>query len=183
MSNLSQNYFLKCGFKYIHKLVFKYKDVVFKPKYNCVYVKTISMYDWELDGEIELEIKAFKIHNSWIILYNNKVYKINTIEELLSIELPLNYNENLEFIYIIVCKHGYKIGRTKNIDQRNATFNVKLPFKWNFLNIYAVINSKKIEKFLHKMLITQNLNGEWFELNKNQLNLIDDFIYQFQPIA
>lgn len=148
----------------------------FKLLNNAKFVLSYWEYDVELDGEIEKQIVCFKTWGKWVLIQDKKIILLNSIEDLLNLGIINNIEFDMKFVYIIYCKLGYKIGRTKNIDDRNVIFNVKLPFKWNFHFIYGVKHSKKIEKFLHHVLYKNNLNGEWFNLDDDELLNVKQFI-------
>lgn len=182
MNKITLSYLLQSGFKYV--LVdnleledrIKYSSLSSKHKniWNFYLKKSYWEYDFELDGEIKIEVLTYKTYNAWVFYYNNKTYKLKHINQ---IEFTQETNYNLNFIYILKSEMGYKIGRTNNIDNRLSIFNVKLPFNWVLLKIYSVKNSKEIEKFLHNNLQENKINGEWFNLNCNQLKNIENFIY------
>jgi ribosomal protein L22 len=183
MTKITQSYLLRCGFTYnsvkaireCYKKKYQKLNRSYKNIWNVFYTKNIWLYDAELDGEIELKILCFKTFGSWAFNINNTVTSIPTTEELEQL-LEINENENLNFVYIIESQHGFKIGRTKNIDDRGSIFNVKLPFDWHFYNVFAVRKSKKIEKFLHFVLQNYHKNGEWFQLEHQDLPIIECFI-------
>ena len=88
-------------------------------------------------------------------------YKKNFDASFLTSKLnDLNY-----YVYFIKSEYGYKIGKTKNINKRLKTFDVKLPFDFY---LYAYIETKKMdecEKFFHDIFQEKRINGEWFEIN------------------
>jgi hypothetical protein len=88
-------------------------------------------------------------------------YKKNFDASFLTSKLnDLNY-----YVYFIKSEYGYKIGKTKNINKRLKTFDVKLPFDFH---LYAYIETKKMdecEKFFHDIFQEKRINGEWFEIN------------------
>ena len=78
-------------------------------------------------------------------------------------------------VYLISCGEGddkkYKIGYTKN----EVSHRLKQLKTGNSeeLIIEKVYNSKwgtKLESILHRQYKSQNLSGEWFKLNDNQVN-------------
>jgi hypothetical protein len=81
--------------------------------------------------------------------------------------------EKLGFVYLIKSKLDYKIGYSKEIHNRNKIFNVKLPFQWEFAKIFCLEDYKLFEKFLHNIFVDKKLNGEWFDLNEEDLVSIE----------
>lgn len=82
-----------------------------------------------------------------------------------------------QFVYIACCgtNHVYKIGRTKDLSRRERQLKTG-----NFcLSLFAYVatkNASKLERFIHSYYSPQRLSGEWFELNKKE---IDDLIQAF----
>lgn len=183
MAKITQSYLLRCGFKYV---LVKEQDFSTKKRYskilkfhkniwNFFYEFTTWVYDEELDGEIPFEIIAAKIFGGWAFNINGEITVLKKIEEFEEL-LQIFPDENLNFIYIIKSEMGYKIGRSKNIDDRGAIFNVKLPFEWEFKNIFAVSQSKKMEKFPHFILKHYHKNGEWFIFECGDIPVVENFI-------
>jgi len=78
------------------------------------------------------------------------------------------------FVYFI--KEDYagriKIGKTKDINQRLDTFNVKLPFNVTLIHVIESNNYHYTEKLFHILFQLKRVNGEWFELNDSDVNWI-----------
>lgn len=177
---------LKCGFSYVYYP----SDKIFHRKINGIqeysvannmlFVKDVWVYDIELDGEINVKYELFKTkRKKWILLKRHQIIELFAVQSLIE-ETNSKFDDTIKFIYIIKSDFGYKIGRTKKIESRYRTFNVKLPFDWHFLKVFPVNKNKvnKIEKFLHNQLGDKNMNGEWFILNDNDIILISNFIEQ-----
>ncbi len=73
------------------------------------------------------------------------------------------------YIYLIKSPLGYKIGKTKDINDRAAIFNVKLPFEWSFEKIFLVPHYHFLEKYLHNLFDNKKINGEWFNLEEKEI--------------
>lgn len=70
------------------------------------------------------------------------------------------------FVYLVESPSGaYKIGRTKNPNDRARTFEVKLPFEINFVAVIQTDDMYQMEKTLHTKFNEKRINGEWFNLN------------------
>lgn len=78
--------------------------------------------------------------------------------------------------YVYFLKEDYagriKIGKTKDINQRLDTFNVKLPFNVQLLHVIESNNYHYTEKLFHILFQAKHINGEWFELNDNDIHWI-----------
>jgi hypothetical protein len=69
------------------------------------------------------------------------------------------------YIYLIESQLGYKIGKTKNINQRENFFSVKMPFEFSFLDYRLCIDYHALELELHAKYSHKRINGEWFSLS------------------
>lgn len=68
----------------------------------------------------------------------------------------------------------YKIGRTTNMEGRLTSLNTSMPTgRLVLYKKYAVGNPKHVERHLHKMFEDNRVNGEWFRLDKCDLELIE----------
>jgi hypothetical protein len=181
---MNESLLLKCGFEvakcdtkfYLEKLR-KYsnetKIISIEEKY---YTKEIEEYSFEYDGTISKTIKVFKAKlkfgkTEFLTLIEDEV-SIKNADELIKLTSAKSI-DTLGFVYIIKSKLGHKIGRSKEIHHRNKIFNVKLPFQWEFAKVFCLEDYKLFEKFLHKIFLTKKINGEWFELNEDDLVSIE----------
>lgn len=77
------------------------------------------------------------------------------------------------YIYLLQSSTGaYKIGRTKNPDNRLATFGVLLPFEVEYACLIATEDMHSLERSLHGMFASQRINGEWFALSPADVDYI-----------
>ena len=76
-------------------------------------------------------------------------------------------------VYLIQSDRGYyKIGMTKNIDDRMATFYVKLPFEPDLIHVIECEDRRAMEKSLHIKFAAKRINGEWFDLTGTDVAFI-----------
>ena len=76
-------------------------------------------------------------------------------------------------VYLIQSDRGhYKIGMTKNIDDRMATFHVKLPFEPDLIHVIECEDRRATEKALHIKFAAKRINGEWFDLTGTDVAFI-----------
>jgi len=184
---MNESIILKCGFEvaicdhklYLEKLR-KYsnetKIISIEEKY---YFKEIEDYSFEFDNYISKTIKIFKAKlkfgkTEFLALIDSDVIKIKNADELIQLASAKKI-QNLGFVYIIKSKLGYKIGYSKEIHKRNKIFNVKLPFQWEFTKVFCLEEYKLFEKFLHNLFKNKKINGEWFDLNENDIVSIERF--------
>jgi hypothetical protein len=77
-----------------------------------------------------------------------------------------------QYVYLLLSDHGTKIGRTISFSNRMREFQTKLPFKINQTIYFEVVNNTQTERDLHRKYKSKRLNGEWFNLEKAELNEI-----------
>jgi len=76
------------------------------------------------------------------------------------------------YVYLIESEYGYKIGKTVNIKSRTRLFEVKLPFAIKLINYSWFENYSKAERDLHKRFAHKRREGEWFDLNEEDIAYI-----------
>lgn len=74
------------------------------------------------------------------------------------------------YVYVVKSDTGhYKIGRTVNFRDRARTFGVKLPVEIEFLVLIETGNDMLLEATLHQQYQHKRVNGEWFNLDDNDM--------------
>lgn len=83
-----------------------------------------------------------------------------------------------EHVYIVRCGETnlYKIGRTNNAEMRIASLQTCCPYELKMIRLYEVDDMGKCENDLHKRYEAYHERGEWFRLETNQINEIDQYI-------
>lgn len=83
------------------------------------------------------------------------------------------------FVYFITSEDKYvKIGMTYNVEKRLHSFNIGTPHKLSKhykIKTESFNQAKKIEYYLHIKFKDFNIQGEWFEFNKEIKNFIEFF--------
>jgi len=107
------------------------------------------------------------------------------IEELLKDEviknkalkqLEINFQEPTEYVYIIKSNLDYKIGYTTNYDKRLQNYKTHNPN----ISTICVIESNmayNCESYLKERFRKNNINGEWFDLNDDELGEALKYLY------
>ena len=158
------------------------------------------LYSLKALRDLEIHEKHYKIIKQ-VGLFDEKNYNRNLANEIIWImeeskpdghydtalqELedtaeaaPSEFATDEGFVYFIQEDFSYKvkIGKTKNLDQRLSTFDVKLPF--NILLIHS-INTKNMsytEKLFHLHFDSKRVRGEWFDLNEEDISWIKQNAY------
>lgn len=63
----------------------------------------------------------------------------------------------------------YKIGRTRNIPKRMGFIKLQLPCAVSLVHIESVPDTTLAEAFLHSFFADLRVNGEWFELQEEDI--------------
>ncbi len=74
------------------------------------------------------------------------------------------------YIYLIRCSENsfYKIGISKNVEQRLKQIQTSSPDKVYLVHKYESSYASKIERALHNFYKSYHRNNEWFELSLNE---------------
>jgi hypothetical protein len=130
---------------------------------------------------------------SFISFMNCKAVYINyskeevlkKIKDLEVYKSPLHYkprphkklSENdIQCVYFLQEKdNGYvKIGKTKNL-RTKTFFPYLMPFKWEIIHIIESLNINSLEKYFHRLYRHKCINGEWFNLDEQDIQDIKTF--------
>lgn len=85
-------------------------------------------------------------------------------------------NGNKEgFVYILQGEDYYKIGKTINLDQRIGQISPRLPFPVTLIHTIETNDIHRLEVALHQRFAPKRTNGEWFELDKDDLEWLSSF--------
>ena len=82
------------------------------------------------------------------------------------------FRETPGYVYLIGSDYGYKIGKTVNIKSRTRLFEVKLPFPIRLINYSWFDNYSKAERDQHERFAQKRQEGEWFDLNAEDIEYI-----------
>jgi len=82
------------------------------------------------------------------------------------------------YVYVLQSAYGYKVGRTRNMPSRMRAFGVKLPIMYTIPLCAWFDDHVEAESAYHRMFSEKHVNGEWFNLEAKDINLIRDRQYQ-----
>lgn len=102
---------------------------------------------------------------------------LGIISALLLSNIINSKRKTIGYVYVLHSEHGYKIGKTKNVNQRMSYFGLKLPFKTTLVLLIQSDRYSELEKILHRKFESKRINGEWFTLNNKDLNYIKNLEY------
>tara|TARA_Y100000593_G_scaffold55043_1_gene102916 strand:+ start:19121 stop:20032 length:912 start_codon:yes stop_codon:yes gene_type:complete len=83
----------------------------------------------------------------------------------------------MSFVYVLECKGKYKIGISASPEHRITSLQIGNPFLISLVGKIRLNNdkeAKETEKALHSMFENKKIRGEWFDLEKKDLNFIRD---------
>lgn len=77
------------------------------------------------------------------------------------------------YVYIIQCAQYYKIGIAENVKDRFSAIKSATPFEMKIINSFESDYPEKDEQKLHEKFKKKHKQGEWFELNKEDIEFIE----------
>ncbi|MBN9382326.1 MAG: GIY-YIG nuclease family protein [Chitinophagaceae bacterium] len=78
-------------------------------------------------------------------------------------------------VYILKTgKNLYKIGKTRDLQKRLATYHTHLPILFRVVRQYPAINMDELEESLHIVFQHRRVKGEWFQLSDQELIICDN---------
>ena len=82
-------------------------------------------------------------------------------------------------LYVVEADSKYKIGVAKSISSRLRLLQTGNPYKISVYKEYKISTeplARGIEKELHSMFNSKRMEGEWFNLVKDDLELLDQYV-------
>lgn len=73
------------------------------------------------------------------------------------------------FVYFLAGDKYVKIGKTKRLNSRTGFLEVKLPFDCMLIHSIETNDITKCEDHFHDMFDSKRSNGEWFNLDENDI--------------
>jgi hypothetical protein len=85
------------------------------------------------------------------------------------------------YLYVIFNEEHYKIGISKQPERRLKQLQTGCAVSIKLIKTYKIPDSyaRKIEKQVHRMFWQRQLKGEWFDLTEAHLDVLDQWIKQF----
>lgn len=114
------------------------------------------------------------VKNSPVPIKKETIYFVNHLQSKISKNKAVQSKRNRDgFVYLTQSPSGmYKIGHTKNPDNRMATFSVKLPFEIDYVCLIKTDDMKTLENSLHKKFEHKRVSGEFFNLSEEDIEYI-----------
>lgn len=75
-------------------------------------------------------------------------------------------------VYVLKSAYGYKVGRTRNVPARMRAFGVHLPIVYTIPLCAWFDDCHAAERRYHELFASKRINGEWFDLNENDMQQI-----------
>ena len=99
-------------------------------------------------------------------------YEKNDFPNRLIAETPVVYVLNTKGFEFV------KIGFAKNLKQRMSNIQSGCPYEINLFTCAHAPNYREVEKYLHNYFSGFNSYGEWFSLDGDQLDCLQDFFLE-----
>ena len=159
-----------------------------RSEYQLMYGKFIPSYSPQFSPADYLTSRDWR----WIRGYIDGLYENASDEEILALneKLRAEYLEALSdmnrfcsrakatpkkrktrrgIVYVLNAGPYYKIGRTTNLDNRIAQLSTLPPFDLEIIHTIETDNAPQLEAELHNALADKHKNGEWFELDEEDV--------------
>ncbi|TWT07876.1 GIY-YIG nuclease family protein [Planococcus sp. CPCC 101016] len=111
----------------------------------------------------------------------DKIYLFESNQQELDriIQLPVMTGKAPGYVYFVqeYMTGSFKIGKTKHIDRRMNVFNVKLPFENKLIFLIKTADHHQTELAFHHHFSDKRLEGEWFNLTRDDLAWIKKGFY------
>jgi len=79
-------------------------------------------------------------------------------------------------LYVLESDRRYKIGVSKAPKKRMEDLQLHSPYKLKLVKIVQTSIPFELESYYHAKFAEDNINGEWFELNEEQIKSINEEI-------
>lgn len=76
------------------------------------------------------------------------------------------------YVYVLQSAYGFKVGRTRNMPSRMRAFGVKLPIMYTIPLCAWFDDHIEAESAYHRIFADKHVNGEWFNLEEQDLAII-----------
>ena len=87
----------------------------------------------------------------------------------------MTQRDSYNCVYILKTgKNLYKIGKTRDLQKRLASYHTHLPILFRVIRQYPAENMSQLEESLHIVFQHKRIKGEWFELNPQDLIICDN---------
>lgn len=90
----------------------------------------------------------------------------------------MKINSRATIVYLVQCANYpyYKIGITKELDARMSHFKTSNPFPVHVIDTLEIDIASQVEMLLQQKYEDKNMHGEWFKLEKEDIENISDIL-------
>lgn len=78
-------------------------------------------------------------------------------------------------VYLLKGDRWYKIGKSRDFDNRAKLFHLTLPFPVEVIHTIETGDCTALESYFHKLFADKRTNGEWFLLSDENVATIKNF--------
>ncbi|MHB1250135.1 MAG: GIY-YIG nuclease family protein [Polaromonas sp.] len=102
------------------------------------------------------------------------VLEIARASEPADAEVPTEANsrdETIGFVYLLKANRYFKIGRSNSFDRRSRKLAIQLPERAETVHVIRTDDPIGIELYWHRRFESKRKNGEWFELDTQDVKV------------
>lgn len=102
------------------------------------------------------------------------VLEIARASEPADAEVPADANsrdETIGFVYLLKANRYFKIGRSNSFERRSRELAIQLPERAETAHVIRTDDPIGIELYWHRRFESKRKNGEWFELNTQDVKV------------
>jgi hypothetical protein len=96
---------------------------------------------------------------------------INVKPILLNDNKVIGSNDELGYVYLTKSGKYYKIGKSNHVGRRDYELKIQLPEKVQLIHQISTDDPSGIEIYWHNRFSKKRKNGEWFELNNEDIRV------------
>lgn len=110
--------------------------------------------------------ESSKIKRAYLLLTGPSPEDVNGLNDN-------NKDDNSGFVYLAYAEtQDYKIGRSKNPDDRIKHFDTQMPVEVSKVHTFPATDANESERLLHEWCEDRQVKGEWFNLEEQHVDVL-----------
>jgi hypothetical protein len=151
-------------------------DVVDRYMLNAIFADIFDDSTWTTTRKRIVLSPREPVHETDVHVMPELGWAIDAAGELVGLPaVRPSSNPTVGYVYLIWSQYGYKIGKAVNVKSRTKLFEVKLPFPIRVEHYARFSDYTRAEKSLHLHFHEKRQEGEWFDLNSDDVNFIKNY--------
>ena len=98
-----------------------------------------------------------------------QAYLVSNVRDAEAAPIRKSKEQEYGFVYLLKSGRSYKIGKSKAIGRRERELRIQLPEPANTVHVIRTDDPSGIEAYWHKRFEAKRKNGEWFDLDANDI--------------